>query len=162
MTCVHMFVHMVKHTHRRYSPIFSCVIIWIPFTWPEEQLKSTRSDRSEGLPWQQGSVMDTLQYWHSHIHTYTHSPSNLASTQQINFKNIKSVCEYIFNLLPQCTKQALKRSDIAGNTTAACQSHTYQLSLDYSGSYSVKGISDQRVHVHAHTHRHLGTIVNWY
>lgn len=104
MTCVHMFVHMVKHTHRRYSPIFSCVIIWIPFTWPEEQLKSTRSDRSEGLPWQQGSVMDTLQYWHSHIHTYTHSPSNLASTQQINFKNIKSVCEYIFNLLPQCTK----------------------------------------------------------
>lgn len=51
---------------------------------------------------------------------------------------------------------ALKRSDIAGNTTAACQSHTYQLSLDYSGSYSVKGISDQRVHGQTHTHRHLG------
>lgn len=40
----------------------------------------------------------------SHFHTYAHSPPNLASTQQINFKNIKSVCEYIFNLLPQCTK----------------------------------------------------------
>lgn len=45
---------------------------------------------------------------------------------------------------------ALKCSDIAGNTTAACQSHTYQLSLDYSGSYSVKGISDQRVRAHIH------------
>ncbi len=45
-----------------------------------------------------------------YIHTYTHSPSNLASTQQINFKNIKSVCEYIFNLLPQCAKHISSRT----------------------------------------------------
>ncbi len=108
---------------------------------------------------------------HSHIHThstYTHSPSNLASTQQINFKNIKSVCEYIFNLLPQCTKhissQTLRyRWQHNGSMPITHLSAQFRLlwKLQCQG-YFRSASARAYTHTHTHTHRHLGKIVKWY
>ncbi len=166
------------HTQMIFTNI-QFVIIWIPFTWPEEQLKATWSARSKGLPWQQGPwwihySTDWGKERHSHIHThstYTHSPSNLASTQQINFKNIKSVCEYIFNLLPQCTKhissQTLRyRWQHNGSMPITHLSAQFRLlwklqCQGYFRSASARAYT-HTLHTHTHTHRHLGKIVKWY
>lgn len=92
----------------------------------------------------------------SHFHTYAHSPPNLASTQQINFKNIKSVCEYIFNLLAQCTKHIssqMLRYRWQHNSSMPITPLSAQFRLLWK--LQCQGYF-RSASVRAHTHTHLG------
>lgn len=145
------FVHMVKHTCN------------IQMCYHLNSFHMTRGAAKSNTEWRVWRFAMATGVWDGYTtvlteverHIFTHTPPPSQILLQHNKSTLKTsrVSVNIFSIycLNAPNISALKRSDIAGNTTAACQSHTYQLSLDYSGSYSVKGISDQRVHGQTHT-----------